>query len=193
MQRTVRGILAAVLSVLSLSWFLSPALAPAQEAAEPADGRAADIQRQIEAATAARRRAIEEQLKADPAWRGTHKDVRAIPIVEGKNPIPVHNFCLNRDGNLLVCCGENQIRVVSQEGKLLDTWKVDLVPQAICVHTDGAIFVGGGGKIARLSPEGKTIATATSPVPTRRIGGTPTAFSPGPRRWVFSFSSGRST
>ena len=45
--------------------------------------------------------------------------------------------------------------VSSLQGQLVETWKLDFVPQAISLRkADGAVFVGGQGWLARLTPEG---------------------------------------
>jgi sugar lactone lactonase YvrE len=148
-----------------------------------------EAQAQMEAAM----KAYQEQLKAeaearakDPAWKATHKQVRVIKPAADMKADAIHNFCLNLDGNLLVACGGDrmayivedektgrfktekvseptEIRVVSPEGTLVKTWKLDFAPQALCVHKDGTIFVGGDGRLAKLSADGKVIASAESP------------------------------
>jgi hypothetical protein len=75
----------------------------------------------------------------------------------------LNNFCLNADGNILAACSGDQIRVVSPEGKLLNTWKLEFTPQAICVADDGTIFVAGNGQVAKLDQTGKVLLAANSP------------------------------
>jgi hypothetical protein len=173
MMRADRGITAVCGSVFALAGFialLAPQRSPAQEEQEQKT-----------------RRQIQKQLSEDPAWRSTHKDVRAISMGDAAKRVAVHTFCLNRDGNLLVGCGgpyeyyeavpagsDNyvvrtindpaEIRVVSPEGKLLATWAVDVKPEAIGIGADGTVFVGGDGKIAKLDGNGKMLASAVSPV-----------------------------
>jgi hypothetical protein len=134
----------------------------------------------------AQRKTETNQRDKDPAWQPSHQQVNVIKVnPDSKNKI-VNNFCLNLDGNLLFCCGDDRldsasinsetrqvtitkvgspagIRVFSPDGKLLRTWNLDFKPQAICVHRDGTIFVAGDGRLAKLSPEGKTLSSGELP------------------------------
>ena len=140
----------------------------------------------IQAEYEAQQKAKLDELRADPQWRATHEEVSVIEPVPDSGPNAIHNFCLNLDGNLLVCCGGDretfvrdaknprggtvkkitgpfEIRVVRPDGKLVAKWKLDSQPQAICVHSDGTIFVAGDGRVLRLSSEGKVLAAVDSP------------------------------
>jgi hypothetical protein len=67
-------------------------------------------------------------------------------------------FCMNGEGNLLACDAKKMvIRVVSSEGKLLDTWKLPLKPACIHSSADGTIYVGGTGELAKLDKSGKVL------------------------------------
>ena len=70
---------------------------------------------------------------------------------------------MNADGNILAACSGNQIRVISPEGKLLNTWTLEFNPQALCVADDGTILVAGIGQIAKLDQNGKVLLAAKSP------------------------------
>jgi len=160
----------------------------AQADEQAQDEAEAELQRRLEEAM----RAYEERLKAeaearakDPAWQPSHQQVGVIRISKKDEPPGVQNYCLGPDGNLLVCYGQQQvrleldpetgtwqikrtagpteIRVISPEGKLLKTWKLDFQPEAICVHGE-TIFVGGDGRLAKLDSEGNVLAVADSPV-----------------------------
>jgi hypothetical protein len=162
---------------------------PADEATEPADEPAAAesidieaIQKQIEEEQKAQLKAIQE----DPAWKASHTEIATIEPVAGAGGDAIHNFCLNLDGNLLVCCGgdrqvyevdpkdpagyqmktiaePSEIRVVSPGGQLMRTWKLEFTPQAIAVHTDGTIYVGGDGRLAKLNQAGRVIQMVDAP------------------------------
>jgi len=164
-----------------------PQKEPGQSAKEKSSAEK-EMQAQMEAAM----KAYEAQLKAeaeqrakDPAWKPTHQQVNVIKVQPGAKGDALHNFCLNLDGNILAGVGGQrweyvmdektqqyttkllsepaEIRIFSPEGKLLDTWKLEVMPQALCVHRDGTIFVVGDGRLAKLSPEGKVLATADFP------------------------------
>jgi hypothetical protein len=130
----------------------------------------------------AQMKAADEARRKDPAWRPALPEIGQIQIGRASKPGSVHNYCLNTDGNILACCGgkfarvvdeqsgktENaseaaEIRVLSPAGKLVANWPVDAMPQAICVDKSGAIFVAGGGRIARLDQNGKMLASTALP------------------------------
>jgi hypothetical protein len=126
-----------------------------------------------------------ESQETDPAWKTTHEQTAVIKISKDGKPLPLNNFCLNTDGNILAACGGErieyirdaasgnyepktvgepaEIRVLSPDGKLLKTWPLDFTAQAICVADDGTIFVAGGGRVAKLDQEGKVLLTKASP------------------------------
>ena len=160
--------------------------APAGEVVGEAQPSEEDIQKAIQEQMEARRREIQKQISEDPDWRASHEEVLIIKVSDGPRRVEVHNFCLSQDGFLLVGCGgrrieyirrpdadwydvriidePGEIRIYSQDGERIGTWKMDVKPEALCVHPDGTIFVGGDGKVARLNPDGSIIARAPSPV-----------------------------
>jgi sugar lactone lactonase YvrE len=127
----------------------------------------------------------DEARKSDPAWKPSHQETSVIKMSEAGKPLALNNFCLNSDGNILAACGgerleysqdketgeyvpktvgePSEIRVLSPEGKLLKTWTMPFKAEAVCVADDGAIFVAGGGQMAKLDQEGKVLLTAKSP------------------------------
>ncbi len=140
----------------------------------------------------AEQRARMEQLRADPTWAPSHSETAVIKIesepVDEEGPEPlmqddlIHNFCLNLDGSLLVCCGgpqtiylpgdspmerkvktidrPSEIRTYTTDGELTAAWSLPAKPEAICVHRDGTIFVGGEGQLTKLDQRGNVLATA---------------------------------
>ena len=127
----------------------------------------------------------EEARRKDPAWQPTHEQSRIIKVGEELRSGSLHNYCLDRQGNILAGVGGSrlvyrvdaktqqvkaevvtepaEVRIFSPDGKRLGTWKTEVVPQALCVHTDGTVFIGGQGKLAKLSPEGKTLLVVDLP------------------------------
>ena len=118
-------------------------------------------------------RAAAEARGKDPAWKAKTKEIRLIQVGDKGSAGAVKNYCLNKDGNLLVCYsppnGKPGIRVYSPEGKLLKTMPLEIKPGAICVAQDGTIFAAGEGRILKLDASGKVIASATSPVANAEI------------------------
>ncbi len=102
-----------------------------------------------------------DKKPADSEPQPTYKQVRTIQLSD-KSGKPAESFCLS-GGTVLACVGSRDIRVLSLEGKLLETWQLDFAPQVINVAPDGAIYVGGNGKLARLDISGKVVQTVDVP------------------------------
>jgi sugar lactone lactonase YvrE len=120
---------------------------------------------------------------AEPEFPPTHEQAAIIAIPVGEEKAAIHTFCLDADGNLLAACGGEQmtyvrgenggeykmiqqpsgIRVISPEGKLLETWSLEITPQAVNLGPDGRIYVAGQGRIAKLDKQGKAMITVDSP------------------------------
>lgn len=81
----------------------------------------------------------------------------------------ITNFCLTPEGNVLVCCGRCKLLVVvSPEGKVIEKWSLDVAPDAVHVGADGAIYVGGGKKMPKLSGKG-ALGRIESGIPRRPL------------------------
>ncbi len=114
-------------------------------------------------ASRARKQAIEARtrLTKNPQWQPTHKQVNRIEIGAKLN-----NMCLDSHGHILACCGDKIIRVLTQEGKLLETRKLTFTPEAIAVRaSDGAIFIGGQGQLIRTNADGELEEKCVFPAP----------------------------
>lgn len=124
-----------------------------------------------------------DMRRTDPSWKPALNEVNVIQIGKTSKGGSVHNYCVNVDGNLLVCCGgkfqrlvderrrttesvtePTEMRVYSPEGKLLETWPQPCKLQAVCADRTGTIFAGGSGRILRLDQQGKVMASAETPV-----------------------------
>jgi hypothetical protein len=109
----------------------------------------------------------------DAAWKPSCKEVSLIQVSDSRNPQALKNFCLNKDGNLLVCfagTGKSSdknaagLRVYSPNGELVKTLPLEIKPEAVCLAADGAIFTAGEGRLLKLDASGKVLASAESPV-----------------------------
>jgi sugar lactone lactonase YvrE len=117
---------------------------------------------------------------ADKRETPTHEQTSAIDLRDAR----LNTFCMARDGKLLLACGgqrsmfgaavdgqatvklvgpEPKIHVYSPQGKPLAAWPMDFAPQAIAQAADGAIYVAGEGRIARLDGDGKVLAATDAP------------------------------
>lgn len=95
----------------------------------------------------------------------THKQVRTIvPEYQGVR-VHLNTFCLGPDQNLYLCCNADGVAganpsngvvlVYSGEGELVREIPLSFAPQAINFSSQGAMFLAGSGKIARLSANGR--------------------------------------
>jgi len=145
----------------------------------------------MEAQQAAEREAAERRAK-DPAWQPACREVGTIQIGNPEQPGALRNYCLNARGEILACFapalaaprikpGEvvppqpgtarrpspsepAGIRVYSPDGQCLRTLPLDISPEAIAVAPDETIYVGGSGKLLKLDPAGRVLASVATPV-----------------------------
>lgn len=115
-------------------------------------------------------RAEADARAKDPGWTPSHTEIAVIRVDENSTGGSLQNFCVNGEGQLLLCWagqpateGGAGIRVLTPEGKPVATWALDFTPQAICVDAAGMTYVGGAGRLAKLGTDGKVLASATSP------------------------------
>ena len=119
----------------------------------------------------AEQRAAAAARAKDAAWKPACNQVALLQIGDGTKPGALKNFCLNREGNILACfvpdgTGPKNapgVRVYSPKGELLKTLPLAIKPGAICVAKEGSIFVAGEGRVLKLDPAGKVLASAESP------------------------------
>ena len=111
----------------------------------------------------AERKASAEARSRDSSWKPKTEQVALIQVGDKNSPGQLRNYCLNKEGNILAAIG-NELRIYSPEGKMLKSIRTDIKGGAVCVAKDNSIFVAGEGKVLKLSPDGKVIATADSPV-----------------------------
>lgn len=96
----------------------------------------------------------------------THHQTGLIKAnVEGLPNRGLKCFCLTPDNRIVAGCdgGEGELRVFDAEGKFVESWTAPFAPDAIHVRADGAIFLAGEGRLARLSPTGKVEQEAKAP------------------------------
>lgn len=113
-------------------------------------------------------------LAAAEATHSTTQDV----VVRGEHGETLQTFCLGADGKLFALLaqpvsygaekaarssGGGEVRVLDADGKTLGSWSVDFAPQRLGAGPEGDVVVGGSGKLARFSPDGKLLASAESP------------------------------
>ncbi|QDV19180.1 SMP-30/Gluconolaconase/LRE-like region [Gimesia panareensis] len=109
---------------------------------------------------------LNKKTEAVKVPEGTHEQIAVIEV--GSKLLPgmrINSFCLDREGQLLAACGDGpgEIRVFDPDGKLLETWKVPIGPEAINVDEDGTVYVAGSGKLLKLDSHGKILVTKEAP------------------------------
>lgn len=128
-------------------------------------------------------RAAEQARRSDPNWKPLLEEIQVIQLGRSPGGGSVQNYCLDREGNLLVCRGGSfsrikdartrateivneppEVCVFSPAGECLKTWEQPCKLQAICVSPNGHIFAAGSGRVLRLDAEGKVVASVETPV-----------------------------
>lgn len=113
----------------------------------------------------------------------THVQAASIGLLHDGKPAIVKTFCLDLDGNVVAVCGgkktvqrvtsagrkaevteqPSEVRFYSPRGDLLKTWPVSFEPDSVNISGDGAIYIGGAGRIQKLDADGKVVAEARTP------------------------------
>ena len=127
--------------------------------------------------------AAERVTQANQLRAPTHRQIRILePTVDGKR-LKLHTIATTADGHVLAAVGgqsmsyvmssngyetkfveePSYVLMLDSEGTTLQTWELELTPNAITVAGDGAIYVGGSGRIAKLGPGGLVTAMIDSP------------------------------
>ena len=120
----------------------------------------------------------------------THEEVSAIGLAPETRCKNLRSFCLNADGNLLLCDAKTfDIKLVTQDDKLVGTWRLGFAPNVIRPAGDGTFYVGGSGRLARVNAEGnivKEVRSTGENFPATR----PSGFARTDKDLFVSFSSG---
>jgi hypothetical protein len=107
----------------------------------------------------------------------THKQSKEI-VIKGELGESLQTFCLGPDGKIFAVVAKavvygadeatrvsagGEVRVLDADGKKLASWTTKFTPQRIAASPAGEVIVGGDGRLARFTPEGKLIAQSESP------------------------------
>jgi len=106
----------------------------------------------------------------------THSDKGLIGNTDDTRSKSLSSFCLDRADNIIACDQKDScLRVISPADKLLSKCSLDFAPQVVTCRADGTLVVAGTGHVAILDPSGKTLVSASLPVPPMPAikGGTP--------------------
>lgn len=128
--------------------------------------------------------ASQKDEKEEPVeFAATHKQSKIFKPTHKGDKIALHTLCIDNDGNLLAGVGGTSseyvyedgkakmkktespamIQVYSHEQKLIREMPISVTPTAVNVDKSGNIYVGGDGKVLKLSPKGETLVAAASP------------------------------
>ena len=94
------------------------------------------------------------------AESASHREIEPLPV-----PFQALSALrMDRQGNLLACDEEAQeIKVLKPTGEQIAVIKLEVPPEAIDVAADRTIYCGGKGRLVKLDPSGKILATANIP------------------------------
>jgi hypothetical protein len=119
-------------------------------------------------------------VSGSPAAYGeeaTHTQSNEI-VVKGEHGESLQTFCLGPDGRIYALLaqpivygagqktrdsGGGEVHVLDADGKQVTKWSLDFAPQRIGASPAGEIIVGGDGRLARFTPDGKLAAQSESP------------------------------
>ena len=109
---------------------------------------------------------------SDASSDATHKQAYTIkPTIKGKS-VSLQSFCVGPKGQLWMACRINsdsavaeagQLMVYEPDGKLIHSYSVSFVPQAINFSPNNKLYIAGSGKIARVSLDGKEEIVVDAP------------------------------
>lgn len=135
-----------------------------------------------------------EENKKDPVqqleenYPPTHEVVSSFSLMKNNESIPVHSFCVDPEGNLLVACGihsitfdmqvemtietetgkeitaPTEIRVFSPEGKLLESISTVIIPLAMNTAPDGTLYIASRESIQQIDRQGRVLQLAENPL-----------------------------
>ncbi|MFO0915073.1 MAG: hypothetical protein U0795_19085 [Pirellulales bacterium] len=115
---------------------------------------------------------------------GTHQQVRLIKPTNDEPGLMLKSFCLMPDGKLLALVDGGapvwggiptfgstpdgkapgcEVRIIDQEGNKVHSFPVDFSGHSVNVGSDGNIYVGGNGIVAKFDPTGKQLIQTASP------------------------------
>jgi len=95
---------------------------------------------------------------AEPTDGGTHTEVANFGGTAELRFARLSDLCMAPNGDLLACDAKSKdVKVLSQQGKLIATWELEFAPYAIHASRDGTVYVAGEGTLAKLDREGKVL------------------------------------
>jgi hypothetical protein len=103
--------------------------------------------------------------QANSSFDATHTEVLPLlPKHDGKTG-QLHTFKLTADGHIVagVTFDREYLQVYSPDQKLVREIPLEFPATAISIEPSGNYLIGGGGKIARLSPNGDVLKSGPAP------------------------------
>lgn len=114
------------------------------------------------------------ETKADSAISPTHKQFKLFRPKHTSLDITLQTFCLDQKGNIVAAVSTNGavvnnetvnglILFYSPNFEVVQEIPLDFAPSALNYDTDGILYVAGGGKVAKISSDGKVIKLNATP------------------------------
>ena len=170
--------------VVMLTGFVSCLTGVAQEAASAATKQKCEncADGECKCADAEKDVATSAKAKKSDSLKSTHVQTSTFsPQINGKNA-RLSTFRIRPDGNIVACVSPmsqrrgkkkkdedapkvhaGYIQVYSPDLELVNEFGLPFAPTAIDLDQSGNMFVGGAGKVAKLSKEGEIVAECESP------------------------------
>jgi len=102
-----------------------------------------------------------DEKELQPEESASHKEISPIGTTKETKFKALSTFCMDGKGNLLGCDPKDKlIKVISGDGKLLDTWNLDFAPFSIVSCPDGGAYIAGTGVVIKVDAKGKVVKTA---------------------------------
>ncbi len=108
----------------------------------------------------------------------THAESKRVVLRDAAAGRTLQTFCLGPDGRVFALVAASvdygagdgaaakaggEIRVLDPKGVEQAKWSVDFTPQRIAASPDGRVYVGGNGRLACYTAEGKRLSERESP------------------------------
>jgi len=118
--------------------------------------------------------AAEETKSTKATAEPTHEKLTAVKV-QGKNGHGIQTLCADSQGRVLALVAASryfdstvkntasEVRVLSPDGKQVESWTVPFHAQSLNVGPDGTVFVAGDGKVARFDRAGKELGQIELP------------------------------
>jgi|GEM_PF-909806 len=114
------------------------------------------------------------ETKVDAVLSPTHKQFKLFRPKHSSLDVTLQTFCLDSKGDIVAAVSTNGavvnnetvnglILFYSPDFELVQELPLDFAPSAVNYDIDGTLYVAGGGKVAKISSDGKVIKMNATP------------------------------